>query len=138
MKSRSTKSLNKEPQSPHTIIVGHGSFPQGLLTAAEKILGKQEDILAVSNHGMGVQELSEKLRKGLTGTNNRVYVFIDLIGGSCFTSCRMLTPDHPDLVLISGVNLPMLVTYLTYRNRLSNKDLLAKILEAGCRGIGKI
>lgn len=125
-------------RSLHAVIVGHGSFPQGILTAAEKIVGKQEGILAISNHRLGIEELAAKLREGLTEANNRVYVFIDLVGGSCFASCRMLAPEYPDLVLVSGVNLPMLVTYLTYRTRLSDEDLLAKTLEAGCRGIGQV
>ena len=119
----------------HTVIVGHGSFPQGLLSAAERIVGKQESVTTVSNLGLGTTELIEKLKKGLTETFNGVYVFIDLVGGSCFTACRELAPQHRDWVFIAGVNLPMLVTYLSYRNRLSGEELLRKTLDAGQRGI---
>jgi len=39
------------------------------------------------------------------------------------------------LVFIAGVNLSMLVTYLSYRSKLSGKELVKKTLEAGQRGI---
>jgi PTS system mannose-specific IIA component len=121
----------------HTLIVGHGSFPQGLLSAAERIVGKQEGVAAVSNHGLGTTELIEKLKKGSTETQDGVYVFIDLVGGSCFTACRELALERRGWVFIAGVNLPMLVTYLSYRNRLSADALLQKTLEAGRRGMEK-
>lgn len=119
----------------HTVIAGHGSFPQGLLSAAERIVGRQEGVVTISNDELSVQALQEKLKQGLTGVHNRVYIFIDIAGGSCFTAARSLIPSHPDLVFIAGVNLSMLVTYLSYRSKLSGKELVKKTLEAGQRGI---
>jgi len=122
----------------HTLIAGHGSFSQGLLAAAEKIVGKQEGVACISNDSMGLADIVEKIKRVLTKANNRVYVFIDLLGGSCFTACSALTSENHSAVFIAGVNLPMLVTYLSYRERLSGEDLLRKTLEAGQRGIERI
>lgn len=119
----------------HTAIVGHGTFPQGLLAAVEQIAGKQEGVVTVSNQGLGTAELTKKLEEVLTEEDNAVYVFIDLAGGSCFTACRALMRKHPEWVLIAGVGLPMFVTYLNYRERLAGEELVAKILEAGRRGM---
>lgn len=119
----------------HTAIVGHGTFPQGLLSAAEQITGKQEGVVTVSNQGLGTAELTKKLEEVLTEADNAVYVFIDLAGGSCFTACRALMRKHPEWVFITGVGLPMLVTCLNYRARLAGEALIAKTLEAGRRGM---
>ncbi len=119
----------------HTVIAGHGSFPQGLLSAAERIAGRQEGVVIISNDELSAPAFQEKLKQGLTGANNGVYIFIDIAGGSCFTAARSLIPSHPDLVFITGVNLSMLVTYLSYRTRLSGEELLRKTIEAGQRGI---
>lgn len=63
------------------------------------------------------------------------YIYIDLVGDSCFTACRALMPDCPKWVFIAGINLPMLVTYLSYRQRLSGEALVQKTPQAGQRGI---
>lgn len=60
----------------HTAIVGHGTFAQGFLSAAEQITGKQEGVVTVSNQGLGTAELAEKLEEVLTEADNAVYVFI--------------------------------------------------------------
>lgn len=117
------------------MIVGHGDFPQGLFSAAEKIVGKQGGVEIVSNAGLDVTSLIAEINSKLESPERRIFVFVDLIGGSCFTACRALVPKHPDWVFIAGVNLPMLVTYLSYRTRLSGEELLCKTLEAGIRGI---
>jgi mannose/fructose-specific phosphotransferase system component IIA len=115
--------------------VGHGAFPQGLLSAVEQIAGKQEGVVTVSNQGLGTTELAKKLEEVLIEADNAVYVFIDLAGSSCFNACRALMRKHPEWVFIAGVGLPMLVTYLNYRTRLAGKALIAKTLEAGRRGM---
>lgn len=121
----------------HTVIVGHADFPRGILSAAERIVGKQEGITVVSNHGLGASELAGKIEAELGECVGGLYVFVDLVGGSCFNACRSLLPRCPKWVLISGVNLPMIVTYLSYRTRLAGDELLAKTLEAGRRGMAK-
>jgi len=119
----------------HTLIVGHGDFPEGLVSAAERIVGTQEGVRVISNKSLDITGLTMKIREELGSCDGEVYVFVDLLGGSCFTACRLLMPEHPHWVCIAGVNLPMLVTYLSYRTRLSGEALLRKTLEAAKRGI---
>lgn len=119
----------------HTAIVGHWDFPGGLLTAAERIVGKQEDVVPISNDNLGVEDLIRRLEKELDLADENLYIFVDLVGGSCFTACRALMGKHPEWVFIAGVSLPMLVTYLNYRARLGSEELLRKTLESGRHGM---
>jgi mannose/fructose-specific phosphotransferase system component IIA len=74
----------------HTAIVGHGTSPQGLLSAAEQIAGKQEGVVTVSNQGLRKAELTEKLEEVLTEADNGVYVFISKLSRA---ACRR-SPDR--------------------------------------------
>ena len=96
----------------NTAIVGHWDFPGGLLTAAERIVGKQEDVVTVSNDNLGVADVIQLLEQELDSADDEVYVFVDIVGSSCFNASRSLLPAHQRWVLIAGVSLPMLVTYL--------------------------
>ncbi len=127
--------MNKSASTVHALIVGHGEYPHGLLSAAESIVGKQEGVAVISNRGLGSEELQEKIEAEFGECADGLFVFVDLVGGSCFNACRNLLPRCPGWVLISGANLPMIVTYLSYRNRLAGGALLEKTLEAGRRGI---
>lgn len=118
-------------------VVGHGDFPKGLLSAAERIVGKQEGIVTISNEGLGTEELTRLVRTELDGVTSRIFVFVDLKGGSTYNVCRELMSSHKDWVLIAGVNLPMMLTFLSYRQKLNQEELLGKVLEAGRRGMEK-
>lgn len=123
---------------PHTVIVGHGHFPQGLLEAAQGIVGAaDEGVITISNQGLGLDDLVKRLQTGLDSDTQEVFIFVDLVGGSCFNACRTALVGHPNWVLISGVNLPMIITYLSYRGRLEGEELIGKVLQAGRRGLAR-
>ncbi|NLI97305.1 PTS mannose transporter subunit IID [bacterium] len=121
----------------HAVIIGHAKFAQGMLSAAESIVGRQEGVIAVSNEGLGELEMVRSIEEKLDSYEGDLYVFVDLFGGSSFNACRQLKQKHKGWRLVSGVNLPMLVTYLTYRTRLKGSQLLSKTLESGKRGMEK-
>lgn len=119
----------------HAAIIGHALFPQGLLSAAESIVGKQDGVITISNENLGGEDLVGFIEKKLAGCKGSLYIFVDLVGGSTFNACRMLLPVNKEWKLLAGVNLPMLVTYLSYRTRLTGDALFDKTLEAGRRGM---
>jgi len=119
----------------HTAIVGHGIFSQGLLSALEEIIGKQTGVEVISNRKLSAEALSGLISKKLVGAKKGLFVFVDLLGGSCFNVCRSMQKTHGDWIVIAGVNLSMLVTYFNYRLKLSGKELAEKTLKAGMRGI---
>ena len=101
------------------LIVSHGAFGEALIHCASHVLGKRP--LRVRQIGITVhddpdvivplaQELVRQLDQG-----NGVLVFTDMLGATPSNiATRLLIPGRVEMV--AGVNLPMLVRALTYRN----------------------
>lgn len=114
------------------IIIGHGDFAKAMVNTAEQIVGEQTDLTIVSNRGCSCDVLGEKVA-GLLSENDttNTIIFLDLPGGSCTISCYSLLKDHPDLNIVSGVNLPMLIEFFMLRDKHTAPELVPILLQKG-------
>jgi mannose/fructose-specific phosphotransferase system component IIA len=95
------------------VILTHGDLCFGLKNTLEQMMGKQEGLLAISNLGVGKDQIGSKLKKTLN--ENRfeegVVIFVDLFGSSCWQISKIVASDDQNVAVLSGVNLPMLVLF---------------------------
>jgi len=119
------------------ILLAQEEMGRGLLNAVEHVLGNRParlDIQPIDYHQPQealVQALSERIQTIDQGDG--VLVLADIYGSShTNAACRLLVPGRVELV--SGINLPMLVRVLNYRN-LSMDALLRKAQSGGAEGI---
>jgi PTS system mannose-specific IIA component len=121
------------------VLVGHGGFPQGVLDGAELILGAQEGIHAVGlrpdqDPGEVVEEV-HGLREGRSGVP--LLLLVDLFGGSPGNSVAAGLLREPDVEMVTGLNLPM-VLEVAQRRRNAGSDVAALAryaVEAGTAGV---
>lgn len=111
--------MNETAGRPIIVLVGHGGLPQGMLDAAEMILGKQGGVHVIS---LAPGEDPEDLGRRLTGLTAEVLaqdgahdllVLGDLFGGSPANAAAAATMRNPLMELVTGLNLPMLLEVLT-------------------------
>lgn len=119
----------------NAVIVGHGGFAQALIDAAERIVGKQEGITALSNQGLSCATMCGAIETALGSAGDDPIIFVDLPGGSCAISCLTLMKERKGVTVITGVNLPMLIEFLLLRERYNREDLVAMILKKGKENI---
>ena len=119
------------------IILAQKDLGKGLLNAVEHVLGSQPsalDIQPIDYHQSQEaleQALATRIQKIDQG--HGVLILADIYGSShTNAACRLLVPGRIELV--SGVNLPMLVRVLNYRN-LGMDELLRKAQSGGTEGI---
>ena len=119
------------------IILAQEDLGKGLLSAIEHVLGTQPSALEIQpidyhqSQEALAQALGARVRKIDQGDG--VLILADIYGSShTNAACRLLVPGRIELV--SGVNLPMLVRVLNYRN-LSMDELLRKAQTGGAEGI---
>lgn len=118
------------------IVVGHGQFAQGLLSALEQIVGPVECLDAFSTQGKARAEIESLVRDARRRLGDMpLLVFTDLQGGCSTTVCGSLLRSEPDVGIICGVNLPLLVRYVQYREKTSLPELYRRLVEAGVEGI---
>jgi mannose/fructose-specific phosphotransferase system component IIA len=120
------------------IIVCHGHVAGALMGAVEGILGKQDDWRTVSNNGRSMDALISELEDALGDLpDSDVFVFTDLAGGSCYNSCRQLKLEGKELIIVSGVNLPILLEFFLHRES-SDAARMKELLGLKCTRCMKI
>jgi len=119
------------------ILLTQGDMGNGLLNAIEHVLGKRPPALEVQpiDYHDSQEALVQALAQRVAHLNqgDGVLILADIFGSSHTNAAyRLLDPGQVELV--SGVNLPMLVRVLTYRDR-NMGELLRKAVSGGTEGI---
>jgi len=122
------------------LIVAHGNLGECLIQCATHVLGTRPESLAsldlttcedpapMLDQAVG---LLQQLDQG-----EGVLVLTDIFGATpCNTVCKLVVPGRVEA--IAGVNLPMLLKALTYRDK-GMETLMAKALSGGAAGIVRI
>ena len=118
------------------IIIGHGDFAKAMVATAEHIVGEQTGLAIVSNRGCSCDSLAENIADIIRHDDlANAIIFLDLPGGSCTISCYKLLKDYPDLNIISGVNLPMLIEFFMLREKHPARELIPILLKKGRENI---
>ncbi|MBM3884972.1 MAG: hypothetical protein FJ361_03900 [Gemmatimonadetes bacterium] len=94
------------------VVAGHGSVAAGLCSAVTQIVGTQHALVAVSNEGGSPDEIRAALEAALDASGAAV-LFTDLPAGSCTMAARRIARARPELVVVTGVSLPVLLAYVT-------------------------
>lgn len=119
------------------LIIAHGTLGESLIHCASHVMGgrpAQLGHIGVSMHDdpQVVLPQAMKLLRGLD-QGNGVLVLSDVYGATPSNiACRLLIPGKIEGV--AGVNLPMLVRALTYRNE-ALKTVVAKAISGGIEGV---
>lgn len=118
------------------IIICHRLLAFELVNAVQKILGHTEYVYAFSNDNLAPQMIYENIIDVIKKNNaNKIIAMVDLRGGSCWTVAKMITREFPQMKVISGVNVPMLISFLTKRDKLSFDELPEVLNTDAHRGI---
>jgi len=98
-------------EQPRAIVVGHGEFAGGLVSAVGQICGMADKLVVLSMMGMTPEDIESTIRQHLDRTGARV-IFTDLPAGSATIAARRIVRDDPGIVLVSGVNLATLLDFV--------------------------
>ncbi|WP_291652627.1 PTS sugar transporter [Clostridium sp.] len=93
------------------VIVGHGNFPSGVLSAVSLLVGENENIIGLDLDSNETHEGFEKKLKGILDNNDKLIVLADLTGGAPHQIAARLILESSKLnqYIISGVNLALVV-----------------------------
>ncbi|MEO8577770.1 MAG: hypothetical protein ABI556_13755 [Gemmatimonadales bacterium] len=106
--SSESESADSHPR-PRAIVAGHGTFPEGIITAVNQISGCGDVFLPISNSGLSGSDIESTLREA--SADIRVF-FTDLPGGSATLAVRRLMRTDSRIVLVTGANLATLLEFV--------------------------
>lgn len=122
------------------LLATHAEVGQGLINAAELIVGKQEQIKAVGlYHGDGIDEFKIKVEEALAAVDSGdgVMGFVDFLGGTPANTMMQLLGSH-ELRCIAGVNMPIMLEAAINRGNVSLLELEDKLIQDGRENIIKL
>ena len=115
------------------VIVSHAAVAQALVAAVKAITGIDDALAAVSNEGCGTEALGERLREAVG--DGPAVMFVDLPGGSCFTSSvRYAKKGGAEIAVVTGVNLAMLLDFVFHRD-IAPAEAARRAVDAGGKAI---
>jgi PTS system mannose-specific IIA component len=122
------------------LIVAHGNLGESLIQCAVHVLGRQPSLLESLDLSACPDpvEMLARARAQLERMDqgNGVLILTDIYGATpCNTVCKVLLPGRVEA--ISGVNLPMLLKALTYREA-GLAELMDKTIAGGMAGIFQV
>ena len=116
------------------LIAAHGFLAKELLETAEKIIGHQPRVavLSTSNsrHMHELEQDAGRLVDSLDSCDG-VLVMVDSPGGTPANICLKVAHDRTGVEVVSGVNLPMMMSLVDRSEGPTVKELASAALSAG-------
>jgi mannose/fructose-specific phosphotransferase system component IIA len=121
------------------IIIAHADLARSFVATVEAIIGPQENLVSLSNSQYSREDLDLVIKRYLDDGTPTV-IFTDFAAGSTYAVARLAIkaycqPGQTACDAISGVNLPMLLAFVTKRENLTFPALVETLRQDGHRGI---
>lgn len=113
------------------IILTHGNLGKALLDTTKKIVGPVEGIKTISNELVSLKDLVSNLDDAVKDFgDNDILIMADFCGGSCWHAAQVIKRNKPNIALLSGVNLPMMLSFVNKRESYKLPDLANYLKES--------
>lgn len=124
----------------HIIIATHGTLAEGLLNAAELIIGPQDNVNTYSlNPEDSIEVFIQHMKDIVSTLNHPLLILVDLLGASPYNAfAQALSEVNQPCVLMTGVNLPMVIEACMSRDNESLASLSDHLKQTGQDGITSI
>jgi mannose PTS system EIIA component len=119
------------------VIVSHGGLGAELVRCAEMIVGKQDNVEAVSI-GTSVdvdtarEEVGAAIKRVQAGRG--VLILTDMFGGTP-SNLSLAFLDDNNVEVVTGMNLPMLIKFASHRKGKELRELVTIVREGGIKSI---
>jgi PTS system mannose-specific IIA component len=113
------------------LLVMHADLATALLRAAATVYGPVEGVRILSNEGLSKTQIEERIGAEVRNWPRGGLVLTDFWGGSCHTCALTAARGNGRVVLVTGVNLPMLLDYLHNRDRVDAEALAERMQQRG-------
>ncbi len=124
------------------LVITHGNIGAELVRVTGLILGPVEGLAALSNTGRSLSDLRDEiaawLAEGAAAGAAGSVIFVDDYGGSCATAAQLACGHEPSRAILSGVNLAMLLGFLTWRENDEFAELVGRLVRKGREAITQV
>ena len=117
------------------IVAAHGELAEALVSAAALIAGPRPDVVGLGLAPGETPSMFEARLAAAVAAGGAVLILADLFGGTPWNASMRLARGRPELRVVSGVNLPMLLEVVLARDG-AGLDALARLAQhAGAEAV---
>jgi PTS system mannose-specific IIA component len=119
------------------IVVSHGRFADALISSVQSLVGKLEKTRSVSIWPKDKKEaVEDRIQEKMTEVDDGdgVVILTDILGGTPTNVSLSLLKDEK-VEVVTGVNMPMLMTLFSYRRGKSLREISKLVKKSGRRSI---
>lgn len=118
------------------LVLTHGAIGAEMVKVVELIMGPVEGLRSDSNQGRSARDTAATVAAWLKDhAPDGGVIFIDDYGGSCASAACLGAEGADNLAVISGVNLAMLLTFVSWREDLDKDELVQRIVDKARQAI---
>ncbi|MDD5644996.1 MAG: PTS sugar transporter [bacterium] len=120
------------------VIAAHGNLAKDLVAAAEQIVGKIEKLAIVCQFTNDKQKDIEKnIVNAVESVDSPdgVLILVDVFGGSSSNIGMRLKSKNNKLMIVTGINLPMLMDLAVHRKETNIQKLADRIANTGRKSV---
>lgn len=119
------------------LVISHGKLAEALISSVEFLAGSQQRIKGISVWPRDrKEEIEDRIQKSLgeVDDGDGVVILTDLLGGTP-TNLSLSALEDEKVEVVTGVNLPMLLTLSSYQKRKSLREISRLAKKSGRRSI---
>ena len=119
------------------VVVAHLGIANEMVSATQQIIPESKNMVGVSvQQNEAPETIRNKITTAINSINNTdgILILTDMFGGTTSNVCLSFLSE-PNIEVISGVNLPMLVKLASFGQTATFKETTAFIQEYGQRNI---
>jgi PTS system mannose-specific IIA component len=119
------------------LIVSHGRVAEALISSMQLLVGKLEKIRGISIWPKDKEkDVRDRIRKEIKEVDDGdgVVILTDVLGGAP-TNLSLSSIERERVEVVTGVNMPMLLTLSSYRENRSLEEIGKLVKKSGRRSI---
>lgn len=117
------------------LLASHGDLAKGMLQTVSMLIGELDNIYAFSSYRDDENALLYRINEKIKTLNksDEIYILTDIFGGSVNNEVLTLL-NQPNITLIAGMNLGLVVGIATQADKI-NESELNRIIQESQQGI---
>jgi PTS system mannose-specific IIA component len=119
------------------LVVSHGRLAEALISSVQFLVGNLKRVKGISIWPRDrKEEVKDRIQKGIgeVDDGDGVVILTDVLGGTP-TNLTLSVLENKQVEVVTGVNLPMLLTLSSYRKEKSLREIGRLVKKSGRRSI---
>jgi len=118
------------------MVITHGNIGAELVAVVEMIIGPVDGLSSMTNHGKSTDDMVSEINAWLENDpTDYSLILVDDYGGSCAVASQLASAQRDDISILGGVNLAMLLGFVTWRENSDMEDLVGRLVSKGREAI---